>query len=110
MISQNFRHSSKKPRGMSSASPPTWKYRVCMRVPATISKRSSTRSRSRNVYQKGEIAPSSSAEVPSQTRCEWTRLSSTSSMRIQVAFGGTSMPSSFSTAITNASSLAWKAR
>ena len=79
-----------------------------MRAPATSSKRSSTRSRSRNAYQKGEIAPSSSADVPSQTRCEWMRFSSASSVRIQIAFGGTSMPSSFSIAITNASSFAWK--
>ena len=35
--STNFRHSGSKPRGMSSASPPVWKYRVCMRVPQTIS-------------------------------------------------------------------------
>ena len=45
-------------------------------TPVTISKRSSTMSRSRNAYQNIEIAPSSSAEVPSQTRCEWIRFSS----------------------------------
>jgi hypothetical protein len=56
------------------------------------------RSRSRKQYQNIEIAPSSSAAVPSQTRCEWIRFSSSSSVRIQVAFGGTSMPSSFSIA------------
>ena len=83
---------------------------MCIRTPPTISNRSRIRSRSRNVYQNGEIAPSSSAEVPSQTRCECTRLSSQSSIRIQTAFGGTSMPSSFSIAITNASSFAWKER
>ncbi len=67
-------------------------------------------SRSRNVYQNIEIAPISSAAVPSQTRCEWIRFSSQRSVRIQVALRGTSMPSSFSIASTNASSLFWKAR
>ena len=64
-------------------------------------------SRSSNVYQNIEIAPSSSAEVPSQTRWEWIRFSSERHMRIHVAFGGTSSPSSFSIARTNASSLTW---
>ena len=80
---------------------------MCIRVPPTISERSSVASRSSNVYQNIEIAPSSSAEVPSQTRCEWMRFSSHRSMRIQVAFSGTSRASSFSTASTNASSLFW---
>ena len=47
-----------------------------MRAPETISKRSRICSRSRKQYQNIEIAPSSSAEVPSQTRCEWIRFSS----------------------------------
>src|SRR6266566_3994977 len=47
-----------------------------MRTPVTISKRSRMRSRSRKQYQNIEIAPSSSAAVASQTRCEWTRFSS----------------------------------
>ena len=38
------------------------------------------------------------------------RFSSESSVRIHTAFGGSSMPSSFSIAITKASSFAWKAR
>ena len=80
---------------------------MCIRVPATISKRSSVASRSSNVYQNIEIAPSSSAEVPSQTRCEWIRVSSDMHIRIQVAFCGTSISSSFSIASTNASSLTW---
>ena len=81
-----------------------------MRTPVTSSKRSRIRSRSRNVYQSGEIAPSSSADVPSQTRWEWIRFSSRSSVRIQTAFGGISIPSIFSTAWTKASSFAWNAR
>ena len=59
---------------------------MCIRVPATSSNRSSVASRSSNVYQKIEIAPSSSAEVPSQTRCECTRVISAMHVRIQVAF------------------------
>jgi hypothetical protein len=47
--SQNFLASAVKRGGTSSASPPTWKYRVCMRVPPTISDRSRMRSRSSNV-------------------------------------------------------------
>jgi len=60
---------------------------------------------SSNVYQNIEIAPSSSAEVPSQTRCEWIRVSSARHMRIQVALRGTSIASSFSIARQYACSL-----
>ena len=80
---------------------------MCIRVPATISNRSSVASRSSNVYQKIEIAPSSSADVPSQTRCEWMRVISEMHIRIHVAFAGTSSSSSFSIASTKASSLTW---
>ena len=80
-----------------------------MRVPATSSDRSRICSRSRKQYQNIEIAPSSRPEVPSHTRCEWIRFSSQSSMRIHVALRGTSMPSSFSIASTNTSSLFWNA-
>ncbi len=79
-----------------------------MRTPVTSSKRSRIASRSRKQYQNIEIAPSSSADVPSQTRCEWIRLSSQRSIRIHCAFGGGSMPSSFSIARTKTSSLFWK--
>ncbi len=92
---------------MSSASPPTWKYRVCMRYPVTSSNRSRIWSRSRKQYQNIEIAPSSRPEVPSQTRWEWIRFSSASSIRIHVAFSGTSIWSSCSTARTKTSSLFW---
>jgi hypothetical protein len=78
-----------------------------MRAPPTISKRSRITSRSRNAYQNIEIAPSSSAEVPSQTRWEWMRFSSQSAMRIHVALRGTSRPSSCSMASTKTSSLFW---
>ncbi len=43
----NWRNSFSKPGGMSSAQPPTWKYRWFMRSPEIISNRSSARSRSR---------------------------------------------------------------
>ena len=79
-----------------------------MRVPQTISNRSRIWSRSRKQYQRSEIAPSSSAPVPSQIRCEWMRVSSQRSVRIQVAFGGTSIARSFSIARTKTSSLYWK--
>ena len=78
-----------------------------MRVPATISERSRIISRSRKQYQNIEIAPSSSADVPRKTRCEWIRFSSQSSIRIHVAFSGTSIASSFSTASTKTSSAFW---
>ncbi len=65
-------------------------------------------SRSRKQYQNIEIAPSSRAAVPSQTRCEWMRFSSHRSIRIHWAFGGGSIPRSFSMASTNTSSLFWK--
>ena len=45
--------------------------------------------------------------MPSQTRCEWIRFSSASSVRIQIAFGGISSSSSFSTASTKTYSLFW---
>ena len=108
--SVNRLHSVKNPRGMSSARPPAWKYRVCIRVPPTSSKRSSTVSRALKQYQSRPIAPISSAPVPSQIRCEWIRLSSSSSVRIHTALGGTSIWRSFSTAATYAYSFAWNAR
>ena len=51
-----------------------------------------------------------SAEVPSQTRCEWMRVSSASRVRIQTAFGGVSSSRGLSIAITNTSSFCWKFR
>ena len=67
-------------------------------------------SRSRKQYQNIEIAPSSSAAVASQIRCEWIRFSSQRQVRIQTAFGGDSSSSSFSIASTNTSSFAWNER
>ena len=81
-----------------------------MRVPQTISKRSRICSRSRKQYQNIEIAPSSRAAVPSQTRCEWIRFSSQRQVRIHEAFGGVSSASSCSIASTKTSSLFWKER
>ena len=63
---------------------------MCIRAPQTSSNRSRICSRSRKQYQNIEIAPSSSAAVPSQTRCEWIRFSSHRQVRIHVAFGGVS--------------------
>ena len=71
-----------------------------MRVPPTSSEISTVFSRSRNAYQSIEMAPISSAEVPSQIRCECSRLISARHIRIHVALRGTSMPSSRSTAST----------
>ena len=45
--------------------------------------------------------------MPSHTRCEWIRFSSSSNVRIQLAFGGISSASSFSTAPTKTYSLFW---
>ena len=56
------------------------------------------RSRSRKQYQSIEIAPRSSAVVPSQTRCEWIRFSSSMIVRRYLARGGISSPISRSTA------------
>jgi hypothetical protein len=81
---------------------------VCIRVPPAISKRSRIASRSSKQYQKSEIAPSSRAEVPSQTRCEWIRFSSASAIRAHTARRGASIPRSFSMASTYRSSFAWK--
>ena len=64
------------------------------------------RSRSRKQYQSIEIAPRSSAVVPSQTRCEWIRLSSRKIVRRYLARGGISSPTSRSTAPQKAS--IWK--
>ena len=49
---------------------------MCIRCPADISKRSRILSRSRKQYQSIEIAPRSSAVVPSQTRWDMIRSSS----------------------------------
>ena len=80
---------------------------MCIRWPVTSSNKSRIISRSRKQYQNIEIAPSSSADVPRKTRCEWIRLSSQSSIRIHFAFVGTSSSSSCSTARTKTSSLFW---
>ena len=64
------------------------------------------RSRSRKQYQSIEIAPRSSAVVPSQTRWEWIRLSSRKIVRRYLARGGISSPTSRSTAPQKAS--IWK--
>jgi hypothetical protein len=63
------------------------------------------RSRSRKQYQNMETAPRSRAEVPSQTRCEWIRLSSMWITRRYFARSGISRPTSRSTQPQKASML-----
>src|ERR1700692_795348 len=67
-----------------------------MRCPEDISNRSRIVSRSRKQYQNIEIAPRSSALVPSHTRWLMIRLSSRCSTRRYWARLGTSRPSSVS--------------
>ena len=70
---------------------------MCIRCPDDISNRSRILSRSRKQYQNIETAPRSSAEVPSQTKCEWIRFSSMWITRSYLARGGISSSSSRST-------------
>src|ERR687893_650389 len=72
-----------------------------MRWPVDISNRSRTVSRSRKQYQNIEIAPRSSALVPSHTRWDMMRLSSMWITRRYCPRGGTSRSSSVSTAPQN---------
>ena len=69
-----------------------------MRWPEDISNRSRIFSRSRKQYQNIDIAPRSSALVPSQTRWDMIRLSSRWITRRYWARLGTSTSSSVSTA------------
>ena len=68
-----------------------------MRWPDDISKRSSTRSRSRQPHQSIVTAPRSSAPVASANRCEAIRFSSMCATRRYSARAGTSSSSNFST-------------
>ena len=76
-----------------------------MRWPDDISNRSRIVSRSRKQYQNIEIAPRSSALVPSHTMWDMIRLSSMCSTRRYWPRGGTSSSSSVSTAPQNAIAL-----
>ena len=76
-----------------------------MRAPEDISNRSRICSRSRKQYQNIEIAPRSSAVVPSQTRWDMIRLSSMWITRRYCARGGTSRSRIDSTAPQNAIAL-----
>ncbi len=76
-----------------------------MRWPEDISNRSSTRSRSRQPHHSIVTAPMSSAPVASANRCEAIRFSSMWATRRYCARGGTSMSSSFSTAMQKAIAL-----
>jgi len=69
-----------------------------MRKPEISSFMSRIVSRSRKQYMSMVEAPSSIPLVPSQTRCEEMRVSSHMITRRAFARGGTSTPSSFSTA------------
>ncbi len=66
------------------------------RAPQYSSKKSRICSRSRNAYQNGVTAPRSIPEVPSHTRCEESRCSSSRITRTSCARRGISTPSSFS--------------
>jgi len=72
------------------------------RAPQYSSKKSSICSRSRKAYQKGVTAPRSMPEVPSHTRCEERRCSSSRITRISCARRGIWTWSSVSTARQNA--------
>ena len=76
-----------------------------MRWPEDISNRSRICSRSRKQYQNIDIAPRSSALVPSHTMWDMIRLSSRWITRRYCARGGTSRSSSVSTAPQNAIAL-----
>ena len=76
-----------------------------MRWPLDCSKRSRISSRSRKQYQNIDIAPRSSALVPSHTRWLMIRLSSMWMTRRYCARGGTSTSSSVSVAPMNAIAL-----
>ena len=76
-----------------------------MRWPDDISNRSRIVSRSRKQYQNIEIAPRSSALVPSHTMWDMMRLSSMCSTRRYWPRLGTSSSSSVSTAPQNAIAL-----
>jgi hypothetical protein len=76
-----------------------------MRRPVVFSKNPRTSSRSRKPKIIMVVDPRSMPLVASHMRCDDTRWSSHSSMRIHTARGGSSMPSSFSVASENTSSL-----
>ena len=67
------------------------------RAPQYSSKKSRICSRSRKAYQNGVTAPRSIPDVPSHTRCDESRWSSSRITRISWARRGTSTPRSFST-------------
>ena len=86
------------PAVRSNGRPPMrMQFRVS-RAPQYSSKKSRICSRSRKAYQNGVTAPRSMPEVPSHTRCEDRRWSSSRITRINCARRGISTPSSFSTA------------
>ena len=86
--------------GRSCATPPGRMYALFMRSPDTISKMSSTSSRSRKPNSMAVRAPSSMPPVARATRWEEMRLSSIIITRMTLARSGiwSSTPSAFSTA------------
>ncbi len=76
-----------------------------MRWPEDISNRSSRPSRSRSAHHSIDMAPRSSAPVPSQNRWLAIRFSSMWITRRYCARGGTSSPSSVSTELQKAYAL-----
>ena len=91
--------------GRSCATPPGRMNAMFIRSPVRNSIRCRASSRSRKPAVIPVSAPSSMPPVAMATRCEEIRVSSISSTRITWARTGTSMPSSFSTAMQYAASL-----
>ena len=97
--------SSRQPSGRSAATPPGRMKLWFIRRPVTISRKRRTSSRSRQPYSIIDTAPRSMPLVAMNSMCDDRRFISHMSMRIHCARSGTSMPSSFSVASENTSSL-----
>ena len=88
---------SVQPGVRSKGRPPIRMQFSVSRAPQYSSKKSRICSRSRKAYQNGVTAPRSIPEVPSHTRWEERRCSSSRMTRMSCARRGISTPSSFST-------------
>ena len=87
---------STQPAVRSNGRPPILMQFRVRRAPQYSSKKSRICSRSRKAYQKGVTAPRSIPDVPSHTRWEDSRWSSSSITRTSCARRGISTPRSFS--------------
>ena len=104
------RSPSSKPSGISAINPPTLVRLVVRRAPVQASWRSYIRSRSWKVHKNGVNAPRSTAVVPSQTRCEMTRLISHAITRSTLHRSVSSIPINFSAPIARQTLFAMGAR